>query len=79
MARPATTDATRIKRTASRASELARAVEYALELDHAHRNGSGMADGTNYCERAEAWAEVATLAGNVQRDTRILAGLGRGG
>lgn len=29
--------------------------------------------------RAELWAEVATLAGAVQRRTRQLAGLGRGG
>lgn len=28
---------------------------------------------------AEDWKIVATLAGNIQRDTRILAGLGRGG
>ena len=27
----------------------------------------------------EAWAEVATYAGNVQRRARLLAGLGRGG
>lgn len=30
-------------------------------------------------DRAELWAEVATLAGAVQRRTRQLAGLGRGG
>ncbi len=30
-------------------------------------------------ERLELWAEVATLAGAVQRRTRQLAGLGRGG
>ncbi len=27
----------------------------------------------------EAWALVATLAGNIQRRSRLLAGLGRGG
>jgi hypothetical protein len=26
-----------------------------------------------------AWVEVATLAGNIQRRSRLLAGLGRGG
>jgi hypothetical protein len=26
-----------------------------------------------------AWVEVATLAGNIQRHSRLLAGLGRGG
>jgi hypothetical protein len=30
-------------------------------------------------EDQNAWVEVATLAGNIQRRSRLLAGLGRGG
>jgi hypothetical protein len=45
----------------------------------ARAKASETANGLTETDRAEAWAEVATLAGAVQRRTRQLAGLGRGG
>ena len=66
MARPATTDAQRLARTLSRSADLSAAV---LDLQRA----------TTPDARREAAATVAGLAGNIQRDTRILAGLGLGG
>jgi hypothetical protein len=69
MARPATTDAQRIARTVARAAELQDAVALAVNAN---------AFGTRQAQ-LDAWKVVATLAGNIQRDTRQLAGLGRGG
>ncbi len=71
MARKPTSDATRISRTAARSTLLATAI-----ADANAYAASPLAD----AQTARAmWAEVATLAGNIQRDSRQLAGLGRGG
>lgn len=57
------TNSDRANRSFSRADELATAIERAKANPQDH----------------DAWKDVATLAGNIQRDARLLAGLGRGG
>ena len=74
MARPATSNAQRIDRSAERADALAAAIRAAC-AESAETNPN---DETRKRE-ADAWRVVATLAGNIQRDARLLAGLGRGG
>lgn len=60
---------TRISEVNASADRLAAARNYAA---NAERDGSE-------ADRAQAWADVATEAGAVQRRARQLAGLGRGG
>lgn len=50
-------------------------LKQALEQANASETDPNVGDD----ERLELWGEVATLAGTVQRRTRQLAGLGRGG
>ena len=71
MARPAVTTEQRIDRTADRADALVDAIRAACAV--ASNPASTTAD------VQAAWSPVAGLAGNIQRDTRLLAGLGRGG
>lgn len=71
MSRPAVTESARIARTAVRADQLRDAVTVAA--------AAGTDPSATRSEIQDLWAVVAGLAGNIQRDTRLLAGLGRGG
>ncbi len=62
---------TRILETRDSLAQLRAAENYAMAVETD-------ADATE-ADKAAKWAEVATLAGAVQRRTRQLAGLGRGG
>lgn len=62
---------TRVQETRESGRALASALRAALDSE----NRTKVTD----TERAELWAAVATEAGAVQRRTRQLAGLGRGG
>lgn len=65
------TDADRKRETAAHAMELSRALSAAQAAD---RNATA-----TDAEKRELWAGVANHAGQIQRRTRLLAGLGRGG
>jgi hypothetical protein len=62
---------TRIIETRNAASDL----RSALAAAHASETDPDNTD----AERAELWAEVAEASGQIQRRSRQLAGLGRGG
>lgn len=65
------TPADRKREARVEAQKMADAIGYALASD----TDPSVTD----AERAELWAVVANHAGQVQRRSRILAGLGRGG
>ncbi|MCW2983495.1 MAG: hypothetical protein JWR63_1065 [Conexibacter sp.] len=67
---PRVTDAQRAAEAEALGAELTKAIAAAVAVpsDPSHAEAA-----------REAWVQVATYAGNVQRRARLLAGLGRGG